>query len=87
MFLGRIVGRVWATQKNANLEGLGLKIVQPLGTDLKPSGDAEVSADPLHLTDGELVWVEGGKEAAYGLPTRYGPSDSTIVAKADAVNV
>lgn len=87
MFLGRIVGRVWATQKNENLEGLGLKIVQPLGTDLQPSGAPEVSADPLHLTDGELVWVEGGKEAAYGLPTRYGPSDSTIVAKADTVNI
>ncbi len=86
MYLGRVIGRVWASAKNKNLDGLGLRIVQPIDLSLSAKGDAEVAADPFGLGDGEIVWVEGGKEAAYGLPTRYGPSDATIVAKADAVS-
>lgn len=85
MYLGRVIGRVWASAKNENLEGLGLRVVQPIDLSLAAKGNAEVAADPFGCGCGEIVWVEGGKEAAYGLPTRYGPSDATIVAKADAV--
>ncbi len=87
MFLARVVGRVWATRKNENLERVPLLIVQPLDENEKPVGDPEISVDALGLTEGEFVWVEGGKEASYALPTKYGPSDSSIVAKIDALDV
>lgn len=90
MYLARIVGRVWATAKNENLEGVGLRVIKPLtvrdDSVLAEAGEPLVAADPFHLGEGEVVWVEGGREAAYGLPTRYGPSDATIVAKADSVD-
>ncbi|MEK7751782.1 MAG: EutN/CcmL family microcompartment protein, partial [Acidobacteriota bacterium] len=38
MFLGRVVGRVWATVKQSNLEGQRLLIVQPLTPELEASG-------------------------------------------------
>ena len=33
------------------------------------------------------VNVEGGKEASYALPLKYGPSDSSIVAKIDSLDL
>jgi microcompartment protein CcmK/EutM len=62
-------------------------IVQPLNEDLVASGEPEISADALNCCEGEIVWVEGGKEASYALPTKYGPSDSSIVAKIDSLDV
>lgn len=87
MFLARIVGRVWASAKNENYDGVPLLIVQPLDENLEPAGTPEVSIDALGSGEGEIVWCEGGKEAAYALPNTYGPSDSSIVAKVDAVDV
>lgn len=87
MFLARIVGRIWAAEKNENYGGVPLLIVQPLNEKLDPDGEPEISADSLGCCEGEIVWVEGGKEAMYSLPTLYGPSDSSIVGKIDSLDV
>lgn len=87
MFIARVVGRVWATAKNENYNGVPLLIVQPLDEKLAPTGEPEIAVDAIGMGEGELVWVEGGKEASYALPARYGPSDSSIVAKIDSLDL
>ena len=87
MYIARIVGRLWATEKNENYRGVSLFIVQPLDEKLAPSGEPEVTIDALGLGEGEVVWVEGGKEASYAFPSKYGPSDASIVAKVDRLDV
>jgi microcompartment protein CcmK/EutM len=87
VFIARVIGRVWSAAQNVSYHGVPLMIVQPLDEKLQSSGEPEISADALNCCEGEIVWVEGGKEASYALPTKYGPSDSSIVAKIDALDV
>jgi len=66
MFLGRVIGEVWATRKVADLEGKRLLVVHPED----PRGDPRlrkvtpvVAADPLGADLGERVVVAFGKAA------------------------
>lgn len=66
MFIGRVVGQVWATRKMRDLEGKRLLVVQPLDDHDEP-GNSKVSpvvcADPLGANQGEAVLVAFGKAA------------------------
>ncbi|RMH54300.1 MAG: ethanolamine utilization protein EutN [Candidatus Hydrogenedentota bacterium] len=87
MYLARVVGRVWATRKNENYSGVPLFIVEKIDEDFRSLGSREVAIDSVGVGEGEVVWCEGGKEAAFALPSRYGPSDASIVAKVDHLDV
>jgi ethanolamine utilization protein EutN len=87
MLLGRVVGRVWATAKNPNLEGQRLLIVQPLTPELKETGWRMVCADCTGAGAGELVYVCRGREASYAFLPQNVPSDSTIVGIVDEVDI
>ncbi len=87
MLLGRVVGRVWATAKNQNLEGQRLLIVQPLTPELKETGRRLVCADCTGAGAGELVYVCRGREASYAFLPQNVPSDSTIVGIVDEVDI
>lgn len=66
MFIGRVVGQVWATRKMRDLEGKRLLVVQPLDDHDEP-GNGKVGpvvcADPLGANQGEAVLVAFGKAA------------------------
>ncbi len=66
MFLGRVVGEVWATRKAADLGGLRLLVVQALDERRDPGAKKVtpvVCADPLGADVGEHVIVAFGKAA------------------------
>lgn len=66
MFLGRVIGEVWATRKMADLEGKRLLVVEPLDTRRDPAApkvSPVVAADPLGADLGEHVIVAFGKAA------------------------
>lgn len=87
MYIARVIGRVWSSRKNVNYDAVPLLVVQPLNEDLVISGEPEIAVDALGLGEGELCWVEGGKEASYALPTKYGPSDASIVARIESIHI
>jgi ethanolamine utilization protein EutN len=87
MFLGRVIGRLWATVKNPNFEGQRLLLVQPLTPELKSTGKPLVCADTTGAGAGELVYYCRGREASYAFLPREVPSDSTIVGIVDEVHV
>ena len=66
MFLGRVVGQVWASRKLRDLEGKRLLVVQPLDDHDEP-GNGKVGpvvcADPIGAEVGEGVLVAFGKAA------------------------
>ncbi len=66
MFLGRVVGEVWATKKVADLIGKRLLVVEAVD-DRREPGAAKVTpviaADPLGAGVGEHVVVAFGKAA------------------------
>lgn len=66
MFLGRVVGQVWATKKAADLEGKRLLVIAPLDdrdAPRAPKVTPVVAADPLGANVGEHVIVAFGKAA------------------------
>jgi len=87
MFLGKVVGRVWATVKNPNLEGERLLLVQPLTPELKETGKVLVCADCTGAGAGELVYYCRGREASYAFAPKEAPSDSTIVGIVDEIHI
>jgi ethanolamine utilization protein EutN len=66
MFLGRVVGEVWATRKVDDLRGLRLLVVEALDERRDPSAPKVtpvIAADPLGADVGEHVVVAFGKAA------------------------
>ena len=66
MFLGRVVGEVWATRKAEDLAGLRLLVVEALDERREPGAKKVtpvVAADPLGADVGEHVIVAFGKAA------------------------
>lgn len=66
MFLGRVVGEVWATKKMPDLEGKRLLVIDPLDDRKDPAApkvSPVVAADPIGADLGERVIVAFGKAA------------------------
>lgn len=86
MQLGRVMGRVVATEKVVGLEGVRFLIVQPLDKTQLPKGDTLVAADAVSMAGpGELVYFVASREAAEALPERFVPVDHAIVGIVDDV--
>lgn len=86
MRLGRVIGRVWATVKDAKLTGIQLAIVQPLDENELPTGRPLVAADVINSREGNVVYWVTGAEATFPLKDRQIPSDVTIVGYADRLD-
>lgn len=66
MFLGRVLGEVWATRKAGDLAGQRLLVVEALDERREPGAPKVtpvVCADPLGASIGEHVVVAFGKAA------------------------
>lgn len=66
MFLGRVVGEVWATKKMPDLEGKRLLVVSALDERREPGAPKVtpvIAADPLGAALGQRVIVAFGKAA------------------------
>ncbi|MEZ6004986.1 MAG: EutN/CcmL family microcompartment protein [Planctomycetota bacterium] len=69
MFLGRVIGQVWATHKVGDLVGKRLLVIDPLEPPHTPPDPAApmvkpvVAADPLGARVGQRVIVAFGKAA------------------------
>lgn len=87
MYLGRVVGRVWATVKDPGLASHRLLVVQPLTPSLQATGKRLVCTDAVGAGAGELVYWTKGKEASFPFLPVETPVETTIVGIVDKVNV
>jgi ethanolamine utilization protein EutN len=86
MLLGRIVGSVVPAVVYAGLEGVPMLLVQPLDKAGRPEGRTIVAADATRMAGpGELVYYEGGREAALALDPWFVPVDHAIIGIVDEV--
>ncbi len=67
MFIGKVVGSLWATRKVENTSGIKFLIVQPYNLNKAPNTDTVVVADNLGAGEGELVMVAYGRAARMAL--------------------
>ena len=87
MLLGRVIGTVVTCVAYEGLTGVPFLIVQPLDRYSKPKGSPLVVADCTRMAGpDELVYYEGGREAALALEPWFVPVDHTIVGIVDAVH-
>ena len=88
MLLGRVIGVVVPCVVYQGLEGCPMLLVQPLDKTGRPKGRALVAADATRMAGpGELVYYEGGREAAMALDPWFVPIDHAIVGIVDALAV
>ena len=87
MYLGRVIGRVWATVKDPGLAAQRLLLVQPLTPEGQPTGKRLVVTDAMGAGAGELVYWSKGKESSFPFLPIEVPTEMTIVGIVDTVNV
>lgn len=86
MQLAKVVGTVVATQKTESLNGIKLLIVQKLTDAYAPNGEPFVAIDATaQAGEGDVVLIEGGREAALGIAEWYNPADQAVIGIIDEV--
>ena len=83
MQIARVIGTVVLTQKDENLTGMTLLLVQPLTPDRQPTGKPLVAVDSVGAGVGEDVFFVRGKEASFPFYPAEPPVDAGIVGIVD----
>lgn len=87
MLLGKVIGTLVATQVYEGMQGVPLLWVQPLTQKGEAKGEPIVCADGTRMAGpGELIYYEGGREAAMTLEPSFVPVDHAIVGIVDGVD-
>ncbi len=87
MFIGRVVGSLWATQKTANTDGMKFLIIQPQNLNKAPNTDTVVAADVLGAGEGEIVMVAYGRAARLAVGRDDISIEAAVVAIIDEYEV
>jgi ethanolamine utilization protein EutN len=87
MQIGRVIGKVWATRKDPNLESQRILIVQPLTPELRETGKQLLCLDAIGVGAGELIYWCRGKEASFPFLPADVPTEATIVGIIDHVHI
>jgi ethanolamine utilization protein EutN len=87
MLLGKVIGTLTPAVINPGLEGVPMLLVQPLDKNMKAEGSVIVACDSTRMAASqELIYYEGGREAALALEKWFVPVDHTIIGIVDDVH-
>ncbi len=84
MNLGKVVGTVVATRKEASMDGLKFMLVKHVDAEARETGGHVVAVDAIGVGPGELVLVATGSSARQTLATQNRPCDAVIMAIVDS---
>jgi len=87
MFFARVIGKVVTSLAYEGLKGFPLLLVQPLTPQREPKGRPIVALDRIGVGPGEEVFCETSCEAGLGLRVKLVPTDASIVARVDRVDL
>lgn len=87
MMIARVVGNVWATRKEENLNGIKLLIVQPIDTKKQSIRQELVVADRIGAGIDDEVLVTSGGAARYILTGTPLPIDAVVIGIIDSTEV
>ena len=88
MLLGKVIGTLTPATVYEGMEGVPLLLVQPLDKHQKETGSPLVACDATRMAGpGELVYYEGGREAAMALEETFVPVDHAIIGIVDDVKL
>lgn len=87
MFLGKVVGTLVATHKDASLEGLKFLVVRRLTVENEEESGYAVAIDAVGAGLGEVVMVATGSSARQTRQTDKRPCDAVVMAIVDTWEV
>jgi len=88
MLLGKVIGTVTPSISYEGLQGVPLLLIQPLDKKQKPKGTPIVATDSTKMAGkDELIYYEGGREAAMTLDITFVPVDASIIGIVDNVKL
>ena len=87
MYLGRVIGTIWATRKYESVTGYKMQFVQPLNGELKKLGDPIIALDTVGAGPGEIIYYVTASEAVIPLDVDMAPVDASIVGIVDSIYV
>ncbi len=88
MILSKVTGTIVSTQKNENLKGYKLLIVQPIDLDGKPIGRDMLAIDQVDAGVGDTVLViQEGASAQQVLKRKDVPVHTVVVAVVDGLSI
>ena len=87
MNLAKIIGTIWATQKDPQLENLRMQVIQPINSHQKELGKPIIAVDSVGAGTGEIVFYITASEAVIPLKNKPALSDATIIGIVDNIEV
>ncbi|MDX2154381.1 MAG: EutN/CcmL family microcompartment protein [Bryobacteraceae bacterium] len=87
MVLGRVVGTVVATRKDARLEGKKLLIVKPVSPEGKDEAGYVIAVDTVSAGFRETVILVSGSSARMAEGCKDRPVDTAIIGIVDSVSL
>jgi ethanolamine utilization protein EutN len=88
VIIGRVVGNVVASQKQASHEGKKILLVQPLDLEGQPAGDVFVALDAVDAGVGDRVLaVQEGFSAMTSVGHVESPIDAAVIGVVDLVEI
>lgn len=87
MFLGKVVGTVWATRKDEELVGMKFQIVRHVALDYSLKETFVVAVDTVQAGVGDVVLVCSGSSARQTTLTKNKPVDAVIMAVVDKLDI
>src|ERR1017187_2862151 len=87
MYLGRVVGCVWATVKDPSLVGQRLLVIQPMTPDLRDSGKRLICLDATGAGAGEPIHCVKEKEASCPFLPSEVAADTAVVGIVDSIHL
>ncbi|KAJ52581.1 ethanolamine utilization protein EutN [Clostridium tetanomorphum] len=87
MIIGEVLGNVWATRKDENLNGLKFLVIRPIDYYSNKEFPTFVAVDSIGAGIGETVLIVQGSSARVSVGNNNVPVDATIVGIIDTVEV
>jgi len=86
LFLGKVIGNVWATKKYPPLQSMKLMFVQPINSEFENIDEPIVAVDTVGAGPGEIIYYITASEAVIPLPVDMAPVDASIVGIVDSIH-
>jgi microcompartment protein CcmK/EutM len=87
VLLGRVVGTLVASRKEATLEGLKFLVIRQIDVDESDTSGYVIAADAVGAGVGEVVMYATGSSARQTTYTRDRPCDAVVMAIVDTWEV
>ncbi len=87
MDLAKVIGKIWATQKDPQLEGLKMQLIQPIDARSKNAGSVIIALDTVGAGEGDTVFYITASEAVIPLKRKPALTDASIIGIVDRINI